>query len=48
LAEDSTQACVAHLAKDAERNRVVRRYGLPLSLVVELGLNTDRRLDADN
>lgn len=48
LAEGSTRLCVTHLAKDVERQCVIRRYGLPLSLVRELGLNTNRRLDADS
>jgi hypothetical protein len=48
LAEGSTHHCIAHLTKDAETHRAIRRYGLPLSLVADLGLNTDRRLDADN
>jgi hypothetical protein len=48
LAEGSTHHCVAHLTKDAEAQRAIRRYGLPVALVRELGLNTDRRLDADN
>jgi hypothetical protein len=48
LAEGSTHHCVAHLAKGAETQRAIKRYGLPLALVRELGLNTDRRLDADS
>lgn len=48
LAEGSPQHCVVHLARRNEHERAVRRFGLPTALVRELGLNTDRRTDADH
>lgn len=48
LAEGSTQHCVTHLRLNAEHLRAVQRYGLPAPLARELGLNTNRRADADS
>ena len=43
LAEGSTQSCVTHLAIEREQTRLSDRYGLPIALVRDLGLNTNRR-----